>query len=131
LIHLDFIVRDYAELLSMVDVVVSLLPHGFRHLEVVVYRNRPWMRLSALMHLARLQGLPELLLHVDVATAYLMVADASLTDTAIVLSGLSGIRYVQIVGLKSEHIDALDEAYGALEERGLPFPTTLALSKGP
>lgn len=130
LIYLEFMVKDNAELLSVVDVVVSLLPHGFRHLEVVVYRDRP-MRLSALMHLARLQGLPELLFHVDVATADLMVADASLADTAIVLSGLSGIRYVQIVGLKSEHIDALDEAYGALEEGGLPFPTTLALSKGP
>jgi hypothetical protein len=54
---LEFMLESYADLFLVVDVVIALLPHGFRHLEVVVYRDRP-MHLSALMHLARLQGLP-------------------------------------------------------------------------
>jgi hypothetical protein len=119
LTHLEFMLESYADLFLVVDVVIALLPHGFRHLEVAVYRDRP-MHLSALMHLARLQGLPELLLQVDTATADFMAHDA-----AYVLSGWSGIRCVRITGLKSEHIDTLETARRVLKEGGLPCPTSL------
>jgi hypothetical protein len=125
LTHLEFMLKTIDEMFLVVDVASALLPHGFKHLEVVVYRDRP-MQLSALMHLARLQGLPELLLHVDAATADLIVVDA-----AIVLSGLSGIRCVHITGLKSDQIDALHAAQAALYGRDLPCPRSLHFTEGP
>jgi hypothetical protein len=119
LTHLEFMVDSYSDLFVVIDVVVVLLPYGFRQLQLVVSRDVP-MKLSALMHLARLQGLPELLLQVDAATADLMALDA-----AFVLSGLSGIRSVRITGLKSDDIDTLEVARRVLEEGGLPCPTSL------
>lgn len=80
------------------------------------------MPLSGLMHLARLQGLavPELLLQVDAATA-----DDMTFDVATFLSGLSGIRFVRITGLTSDHIYALNEAHWGVQELGLPCPASL------
>jgi hypothetical protein len=109
------------EVFVLVDVVRVLLPKGFHHLKLLVYRDNP-MRLSALMHLARLQGLPELALQVYSATA-----DIIAHDTATLLSGLGSVHTVCVGCPKQAHVEALESAYEVIEQAGLPCPANLQL----
>jgi hypothetical protein len=88
LTHLEFMLAASTELFLLVDVVSGLIPKGLKHLKLLVYRSSP-MRLSALMHLAKLQGLPELTLQVEAATADVIARDPAtlLTQQSVDLLG--------------------------------------------
>jgi hypothetical protein len=111
-----------AELVALVDAVDALLLHGFRHLEVYVIGSSS-VRLGTLTQLAKLRGLPYLVLQLDSESADHMVQDAEGF-----LSGLSGIPRVHIMGLSSEHVAACVAAQHEIEEAGLPCPKSLTIT---
>jgi hypothetical protein len=121
LLRLEFIVASSTELIALVDVAGLSLSKGLQRLKVVVNRAGA-MRTSALMHLARLQGLPELELQVSSATAVEVTQDAKT-----LLSGLSGIRSVCLVGLGSNQIDGVWAAQRELQRSGLSCPKHLTV----
>lgn len=120
--HLEFMIETPAELVALVDAVDTLLPHGFRHLEVYVIGSSS-VRLGTLTQLAKLRGLPYLILQLDSESADHMVQDAEGF-----LSGLSGIQRVHVMGLSSEHVAACVAAQHEIEEAGLPCPKSLTIS---
>lgn len=116
LTYLELMVDTSIEVIALADAVQALLPCGFG--SMAVYVMDAYVRPCTLMHLARLQGLPDLLLQLNPESAALIVQDA-----AGFLSALSGIQRVTLMGLKSEHVVAFEAAQAVVEEAGLPCPS--------
>lgn len=111
--------HDGPELTALAHVVRELLPSGFRQLELVALQDAA-IEPSALMQLAKLHGLPALLLQLNASSSSKFQDDA-----ANFFSALSGIRYV-IRGSQS-FCAACQAAKTAVDELGLPRPRRLEI----
>lgn len=120
LTRLDFMVGARGEVCALVDVVADLLPYGFQHLEVCVLGGSH-VRLGMLMLLAKLHGLPELVLELNSSTA-----DEVVLDAWPFLSALSGVRHVRI-RCPSQHADEFAHVYNQICEVGISCPNRLRI----
>jgi hypothetical protein len=119
---LEFMIQTPAELLLLVDAVCALLPYGIQRLEVSLFTSTP-VQLIALMHLAKLRGLKELVLDLNLASAAGAVEMGQ--DAGFFLGALNGIRNVQLV-VPKQHVDAFVAA-NDLEQVGLPYHKSLTV----
>jgi hypothetical protein len=112
--------------IDLFAVVYVVLPKGVRRFSVVLNRESP-LRLSALMHLARLQPWVWACRSCQFRELYLnsATADEIVQDAGVFLCGLSGIGCVGIVGLSSEHANVLNAALIKLQRCRLSYPQHL------
>jgi hypothetical protein len=120
LTRLDFMVGASGEVCALVDVVADLLPHGFQRLKVCVLGDSH-VRLGMLMLLAKLHGLPELVLELNPSTA-----DEVVLDAWPFLSALSGVRHVRIC-CPLHHADEFAHVYNQIYEVGISCPDRLRI----
>jgi hypothetical protein len=123
LTRLECVCLKSHELMAVVHVVGTLLPKGFQRLRLDVPPGAASrVPVTFVLQLAKLQGLPELLLQVGPAASVALARDIEL-----LLSALSGIKSVAVVGLMSDGVDAWVAARQRLDELGLPCIKSLTV----
>jgi hypothetical protein len=121
---LDCMVADKYELVVVVDVVCGLLPNGFQLLSLKAVQPTHLLHKHLLL-LAKLRGLPELVLQVDSSTEQ-STADAIMADVAMFLIAVSGIDSLRLKGLTGEQVRKVVVAARRVKAIHLPCPRSVA-----